>query len=60
MKTVAVTLGLLALALSSAPVLAQGGGAAAPPANLQVKVTEAILPLRIPGETIGETERVPA
>jgi DNA-binding beta-propeller fold protein YncE len=58
MKKLAVTLGVLVLAVGSAPLFAQGSGAAAPPAGRQVQVTEKILPLRIPGETIGETEGV--
>ena len=58
MKKLAVTLGLLVLAASSRPAFAQGAAAAAPPAGRQVQVTEKILPLRIPGETLGETEGV--
>src|SRR5438477_22226 len=58
MKKFAVTLGLLVLAASSRPAFAQGAAAAAPPAGRQVQVTEKILPLRIPGETLGETEGV--
>jgi DNA-binding beta-propeller fold protein YncE len=46
------------LAVSSTPVLAQGRGQAQRPAGPQVTVTEEILPLRIPGETLGETEGV--
>src|SRR5882757_3949022 len=57
MKQLAVTLGLLILAVGSPSVFAQGA-AAAPPAGRQVQVTEKILPLRIPNETIGETEGV--
>jgi hypothetical protein len=55
MKTLGIGMGLVVLAAGSA--FAQGN-AAAPPADRQVKVTEQILPLRIPGETIGETEGV--
>ena len=58
MKKLAVGFGLLVLAAGSPPVFAQGNGAAAAPAAPQVQVTEKILPLRIPGETIGETEGV--
>src|SRR5262249_40185946 len=58
MNKFTVTLGLFVLAAVSPPVLAQGNGAAAQPAGKQVQVTEKILPLRIPGETIGETEGV--
>jgi len=61
MKKLAVTLGLLVMAAASPRVFAQAGAAgaaAAPPAGPQVQVTEKILPLRIPGETIGETEGV--
>jgi hypothetical protein len=58
MKKLTVTLGLLVFAIGSPTVLAQGGGGAAPPADRKVQVTEKILPLRIPGETIGETEGV--
>ena len=54
----AVTFGLLILAAGSPPVFAQGNGAAALPSGRQVQVTEKILPLRIPGETLGETEGV--
>jgi len=55
-KKLAVTLGLLTL--GAGPAFAQGGAPAAPPAGPQVQVTEKILPLRIPNETIGETEGV--
>ena len=61
MKQPAIVVGLFLLAVSSTQVLAQGRGGAAPagpPAALQVRVTEEILPLRIPGETLGETEGV--
>jgi hypothetical protein len=62
MKLSVVALGLSVLAASSAPVLAQGraGGAAqaATPNAPQLRVREEILPLRIPGETLGETEGV--
>ena len=47
------------MVVGSPPVFAQGAGApAAAPAGKQVQVTEKILPLRIPNETIGETEGV--
>jgi len=61
MNRLAIALGLLVLAAGSPPLFAQGNqssGAAATPAGREVKVTEKILPLRIPGETIGETEGV--
>src|SRR5690349_3170886 len=62
MKLSAFALGLSLLAASSMPVLAQGraGGAAQPatPNAPQLRVREEILPLRIPGETLGETEGV--
>ena len=59
MKKSAFALGLLALAFGSTPVLAQGRGQAqGPPPGRQVQVVEQTLPLRIPGETIGETEGV--
>lgn len=74
MKRSLCALGLLLLASASAPVLAQQGGsqaqAAAAAASGQaaqleleartpkLAVTEEILPLRIPGHTIGETEGV--
>src|SRR6185503_18646088 len=57
----AVALGMFLLALGSTQVLAQGGGrgaAPARPAGPEVRVREEILPLRIPGETLGETEGV--
>jgi hypothetical protein len=58
MKRLAVTLGLLVLAL----VRRRSSLRAPPPRRAtggpQVQVTEKILPLRIPGETIGETEGV--
>jgi len=60
MKKSEVAVGLFLLAVSSTPALAQGrgGGAAQRPSAPEVRVTEEILPLRIPGETIGETEGV--
>ena len=59
MKKPEVALGLFLLAACSTQLLAQGRGqAAAPPAALEIRVTEEILPLRIPGETLGETEGV--
>lgn len=58
MRKTSITLGLLLLAVSTTPIFAQGRGQAAPPAGPQVTVTEEILPLRIPGETLGETEGV--
>lgn len=57
MKRSAITL-LISLATSSSPALAQGRGGAQAPAGPQVQVTEEVLPLRIPGETLGETEGV--
>lgn len=56
MKKSVITLGLFLLAVCAGPVLAQGR--AGPPDGLRVDVTEEVLPLRIPGETIGETEGV--
>ena len=73
MKKSLATLTMLLMAGASAPVLAQGGSqaeaqraaAAARAAQLAIEahtpklaVTEEILPLRIPGHTIGETEGV--
>ena len=68
MKTSLCALGLLLLAGASTPVLAQRGGGeaqAARAAQLELEartpklaVTEEILPLRIPGHTLGETEGV--
>jgi DNA-binding beta-propeller fold protein YncE len=59
MKTSEVAVGLFLLAVGSTPVLAQGRGQAqAPPPGREVRVTEEVLPLRIPGETLGETEGV--
>lgn len=58
MKKSAIAAGLFVLAVGATPALAQGRGQAQPPAGPQVQVTEEILPLRIPGETIGETEGV--
>ena len=73
MKTSLCALGLLLLAGASTPVLAQRGSqadaqaaaAAGRAAQLELEartpklaVTEEILPLRIPGHTIGETEGV--
>jgi len=61
MKKTAVALTLALGVLGSSPLLAQGRGQAqapARPAGPEVRVTEEILPLRIPGETLGETEGV--
>ena len=60
MKRSAIALGLFLLAASSTQAFAQGRGGQQqqPPAARQVQVTEDILPLRIPGQTIGETEGV--
>ena len=58
MKRLGITLGALALGAASSAALAQGNGAPALPAGKQVQVTEKILPLRIPNETLGETEGV--
>jgi len=58
MKKSIAPVGLILFAISSTQILAQGGGAAQPPAGPQLKVTEEILKLRIPGETLGETEGV--
>ncbi|MGE0702944.1 MAG: hypothetical protein AB7P22_03300, partial [Vicinamibacterales bacterium] len=58
MKKSMIPVGLFLLAVSSTAILAQGGGATPPPAALERKVTEEILKLRIPGETLGETEGV--
>ncbi|MEQ1855922.1 MAG: hypothetical protein ABL963_05580 [Longimicrobiales bacterium] len=51
---------LALVATSAAPVLAQGRGNAAPatPNAPVLRFREEILPLRVPGETIGETEGV--
>ena len=56
MKKSEVALSLLLLGASSTQVLAQA--AAARPSAPELRVTEEILPLRIPGETLGETEGV--
>ena len=56
MKTSEVAVGLLLLAVSSTQVLAQAGGQM--PSAPQLRIQEEILPLRIPGETLGETEGV--
>ena len=56
MKKATITLVLTILTASAGPVFGQGGAAA--PAGPQVQVKEEILPLRIPGETLGETEGV--
>src|SRR3569833_415487 len=74
MRKSLATLAMLLMAGASAPVLAQEGGSqaeaqraaqAARAAQLEIEshtpklaVTEEILPLRIPGHTIGETEGV--
>jgi hypothetical protein len=58
MKKPTIALCLLMLTAGSGPVLGQGRGGAAPPAASEVQVMEEILPLRIPGETLGETEGV--
>jgi len=61
MKKEAVVVALFMLAASSGQLLAQGrGGGAAPatPTAPVLRFTEQVLPLRVPGETIGETEGV--
>jgi len=58
MKKSVAALGLFLMAVSSTPLLAQGRGQAQMPAGPQVQVREEVLPLRIPGETLGETEGV--
>ena len=70
MKKSLCVFGLLLLASASMPVLAQRGGgnaeaqaARAAQAELEARtpkltVTEEVLPLRIPGHTLGETEGV--
>jgi len=58
MKEHSVATGAHTLAPTSSPVLAQGRSATLSPPEREVRVREEILPLRIPGDTIGATERV--
>jgi hypothetical protein len=60
MKKSVLALGLFVTAIGSSGLMAQGRGQAQPttPSAPQLRFREEVLPLRIPGETLGETEGV--